>query len=122
MANPKAHFSFSRGRSVAPKAATLAVWNREFLRSAPQPFHARSPSASVNGAVPVHWPMPDGSAPASEEPCFDERNVASVRRSEGDSPAACAFMVPAVMTERMRSTVTEASTARAGARVSPDLS
>ena len=66
--------------------------------------------------------MPDGGAPASEGPCFDERNVASVRRSEADSPAACAFMVPAVMTERMRSTVTEASTERAGARVSPDLS
>jgi hypothetical protein len=98
-----------------------AGWDREFRGSAPQPLHGLS-SFGIESAWPAgHWPSVAAGLAAAET-CFDERSDASTFRSEALSPDACGFIVPVVITSRMRSTVRFSSTDRAGARVSPGRS
>ena len=47
--NPKAHFNFKRGTSVAVSRAPAAVWDRALLLLLPQPFQFAPVAGSVMG-------------------------------------------------------------------------
>src|SRR5207237_9661271 len=49
---PNAHFNLSPGTSAAVIAAAFAVWNRELVASALQPFHDDPAVGSLSFALP----------------------------------------------------------------------
>src|SRR4029453_19455982 len=61
-AKTKAHFSFSFGRSLAPRPPSLA--NRVLLGPLPHPFHSLVPDGPRKGAVALHR-VTDDPAPAA---------------------------------------------------------
>src|SRR4029453_9028000 len=77
LAKPKAHFSFSFGRSLAPRPPSLA--NRVLLGPLPQPFHSLAPDGPRKGEVAVHrvTDAPAAAASSGRPP----RNSATARRS-----------------------------------------